>query len=81
MSAFWSDRRQRIVVAVSALGLAARWDTIKIRIKRREVLQTRCGVRRRVENSVGCLSENRLFIRRGRIVGEATDSSWSPALD
>ena len=48
------------------------------RIEGREV-QRRVGMRRRVENSVGCLSEKRLLIRRGNKVGDAAASSWRPA--
>jgi len=41
----------------------------------------RVGIRRRVENSVGCLSEKRLFIRSGNNVDEWIERSCRPALD
>jgi len=38
----------------------------------------RVGIRRRVENSVGCLSEKRLFIRRGKRVEEEDARDFKP---
>jgi len=43
------------------------------------LLRSRIGIRRRVENSVGCLSEKRLFIKRGNKVDEEADNSRRPA--
>jgi hypothetical protein len=59
------------------VGLAVKWDTIVRLI--REGLRRRVGIRRRVENSVGCLSEKRLFINIGNKVVEEMESSWRPA--
>ena len=39
------------------------------------------GIKSRVENSVGCLSEKRLFIKRGKRVGVEVDSFWRPDWD
>jgi len=44
-------------------------------------IRMRVGIRRRVENSVGCLSEKRLFIRSGNNVDEWSERSCRPALD
>ena len=43
------------------------------------VVHRRVGIRRRVENSAGCLSEKRLFIRRGNNVVDDSESSRNPA--
>ena len=42
-------------------------------------VRRRVGISRRVENSVGCLSENRLFISRGNNVPEHLANSTRPA--
>jgi hypothetical protein len=46
---------------------------------KRGKVQRRVGIKRRVENSVGCLSEKRLFINTGNKVSEEAESSRTPA--
>lgn len=41
-------------------------------------LRRRVGIRRRVENSVGCLSEKRFFINKGNNVDDELESSRRP---
>jgi hypothetical protein len=65
------------VVAAVDVGFAARWDTtVREDI---EGVRRRVGIKRRVENSVGCLSEKRLLIKRGNNVVEEADNSRTPA--
>ena len=45
----------------------------RLHVKKKNVvgwLRRRVGIKRRVENSVGCLSEKRLFINKGNNVDD-----------
>jgi hypothetical protein len=54
----------------------------RLQVKKRIVaggVRRRVGIRRRVENSVGCLSEKRLLINKGNNVDDECENSRRPA--